>query len=298
MQSIRPADLTSLRGLELKARSIVDGFLAGLHASPLKGASLDFAEHREYAAGDDLRKLDWKVLGSKDKLFIRQYREESTLTANILLDVSGSMNYSSPGLIKKNEYAANIAASLAYLMSLQHDRVGFLAFAEGVLTLLPPRAAHGQASAVIKAIEAQEPSGKTAVFKTLEAAGKLFRRRGLVILISDLYDSGGPEEAMKYLKYLASKGNDLIVFQVLDRSELGLELDEPFLFEGLEDKDDVILANPELIRHEYRRVMEEFIGYFAKECVKNGIDYRLLDNSASFSLPLRAYLARREKMLK
>ena len=297
MPSIKPADLTSLRGLELKARSIVDGFLAGMHASPLKGASLDFAEHREYAAGDDLRKLDWKVLGRKDKLFIRQYREESTLTANILLDVSGSMNYSSPGLVKKNEYAANVAASLAYLMALQHDRIGFLAFSDEIREIMPPRAAHGRASAVIRAIEGQEPSGKTAVFKTLESAGKLFKKRGLVILISDLYDSKGPEEAMKYLKYLASKGNDMIVLQVLDRSELGLELDEPFLFEGLEDK-DTILANPELIRHEYRRVMEEFTGYFAKECAKAGIDYRLLDNAASFRLPLRAYLARREKMLK
>ncbi len=297
MPSIKPADLASLRGLELKARVIVDGFLAGMHTSPLKGASLDFAEHREYSAGDDLRKLDWKVLGSKDKLFIRQYREESTLTANILLDVSGSMNYSSPGLIKKNEYAAAVAASLVYLMSLRQDRIGFLAFSDIIEKMLPPRASYGQASAVIKTIENLLPSGKTAVFRTLETAGKLFKKRGLVILISDLYDSKGPEEAMKYLRYLASKGNDLIVFQILDRSELGLDLDEPFLFEGLEDK-DVILANPELIRHEYRRVMEEFTGYFAKECSKYGIDYRLLDNTAHFSVPLRAYLARREKILK
>ena len=297
MPSIKPVDLASLRGLELKARAIVDGFLAGLHTSPLKGASLDFAEHREYAAGDDLRKLDWKVLGRKDKLFIRQYREESTLTANILLDVSGSMNYSSAGLVKKSEYAAAVAASLVYLMSLQHDRIGFLAFSDKIEEMLPPRASYGQASAVIKTIENLPSSGKTAVFRTLEAAGKLFKKRGLVILISDLYDSKGPEEAMKYLRYLASKGNDLIVFQVLDRSELGLELDEPFLFEGLEDK-DIILANPELIRHEYRRVMEEFTGYFAKECSKCGIDYRLLDNTSPFSLPLRAYLDGREKLLK
>ena len=259
MPSIKPVDLTSLRGLELKARLIVDGFLAGMHTSPLKGASLDFAEHREYAPGDDLRKLDWKVLGRKDKLFIRQYREESTLTANILLDISGSMNYSSAGLVKKNEYAAAVAASLVYLTSLQQDRIGFLAFSDKIEEMLPPRASYGQASAVIKTIENLPPSGKTAVFRMLEAAGKLFKKRGLVILISDLYDSKGPEETMKYLRYLASKGNDLIIFQILDRSELGLELDEPFLFEGLEDK-DVILANPELIRHEYRRVMEEFTG--------------------------------------
>ncbi|MEI7904777.1 MAG: DUF58 domain-containing protein, partial [Candidatus Firestonebacteria bacterium] len=237
--------LVSPGSLKLRAKSIVDGFLAGMHDSPLKGAGLDFAEHREYARGDDLKRLDWKLAGKTDKYYVKQYKEESTLTCYILLDISGSMDFSSGSSETKMLYAMQLAASLSYLIKSGHDKFGLFTFNDKVRDLIPPASSAAQLNLVIKQLESITPSGRTSVFRSLQEAGSLIKKKAMVILISDLYDESPEPEALKYFKYLASRKNEVLVFHILDEAELSLDYREPFVFEGLENGER-LLAHPEL----------------------------------------------------
>ncbi|MBI4524675.1 MAG: DUF58 domain-containing protein [Deltaproteobacteria bacterium] len=283
-----PLVLARLSNLYLRARWVVEGIMSGIHRSRSKGFSVEFEEHREYSPGDEIRRVDWKALGKFDKYFIKEYEDETNLRAYLLLDTSGSMDYSSNG-ISKFEYGCILTASLAHLILRQQDAAGLVSFSSSIDSFIPPKARRGYLIEILRELEARKPAGETNVGKVLqEIAGKI-RRRGLVILVSDLLDH--PEEILKGLRLFRFKGNDVIVFHLLDNAELELPFDGNILFEDLEQADVRIVADPRTIRKAYKAVVEEFIDHMRKECRQNTIDYQLISTSTPLDQALVSYLS-------
>jgi len=291
---LNPTDLVKLSNMKLRAKVVVDGFIAGLHDSALKGLSLDFAEHREYVPGDELKYLDWKILGRTDRYYIKQYKEESTLTGYILLDISLSMGYGSK-LFTKLQYASYLTASLAYLMLRQQDKVGLILFNENIAEYIPAKSSTSHMGFIMNRLDNIMPIGKTSICEVLENINSFMKKRGLIILISDLYND--EDKVLRYLKYLNSKKNEIIVFHILDKEELYLSFKEPFIFEGMEDKLKV-LALPDMIRYEYKNLIEKFISKYKLTCEKNNIDYVLFNTETPLEYGLLHYLEKREKLIK
>ena len=282
-----PLVLARLSSLYLRARWVVEGIMSGIHRSRSKGFSVEFEEHREYSPGDEIRRIDWKALGKFDRYFIKEYEDETNLRAYLILDTSASMNYASNG-ITKFEYGCILTASLAYLILKQQDAAGLVTFSDQIESFIPPRARRGYLMEILRAIERRAPSGETNLGKILlEVAGKM-KRRGLVILVSDLLDE--PEEILKGLRLLRFKGNDVIVFHLLDAAELDLPFDGNVLFEDMEAANLKVTADPQAIRKIYRKVVEEFIDHLRKECRENSMDYQLLSTSTPLDHALVSYL--------
>ena len=282
-----PLILARLSNLYLRARWVVEGIMSGIHRSRSKGFSVEFEEHREYSPGDEIRRIDWKALGKFDRYFIKEYEDETNLRAYLILDTSASMNYASNG-ITKFEYGCILTASLAYLILKQQDAAGLVTFSDEIESFIPPRARRGYLMEILHALEKRAPSGKTNLGKILlEVAGKM-KRRGLVILVSDLLDE--PEEILKALRLFRFKGNDVIVFHLLDAAELDLPFDGNVLFEDMEAADLKVTADPQAIRKIYRKVVEEFVDHLRKECRENSMDYQLLSTSTPLDHALVSYL--------
>jgi len=282
-----PLVLARLSNLYLRARWVVEGIMSGIHRSRSKGFSVEFEEHREYSPGDEIRRIDWKALGKFDRYFIKEYEDETNLRAYLILDTSASMNYASNG-ITKFEYGCILTASLAYLILKQQDAAGLVTFSDRIESFIPPRARRGYLMEILRAIERRAPSGETNLGKILlEVAGKM-KRRGLVILVSDLLDE--PEEILKGLRLFRFKGNDVIVFHLLDAAELDLPFDGNVLFEDMEAANLKVTADPQAIRKIYRKVVEEFIDHLRKECRENSMDYQLLSTSTPLDHALVSYL--------
>ncbi len=283
-----PLVLARLSNLYLRARWVVEGMMSGIHRSRSKGFSVEFEEHREYSPGDDIRRVDWKALGKFDKYFIKEYEDETNLRAYLLLDTSASMDYSSDG-ISKFDYGCILTASLAHMILRQQDAAGLVTFSSRIESFIPPRAKRGYLMEILHALEARKPSGETNVGKVLqEIAGKV-KRRGLVILVSDLLDQA--EEILKGLRLFRFKGNDVIVFHLMDNAEIELPFDGNTLFEDMEDMDLKVAADPQAIRNTYKSVVDEFIDYMRKECRKNSIDYQLVATSTPLDQALVSYLS-------
>jgi len=282
-----PLVLARLSNLYLRARWVVEGIMSGIHRSRSKGFSVEFEEHREYSPGDEIRRIDWKALGKFDRYFIKEYEDETNLRAYLILDTSASMNYASNG-ITKFEYGCILTASLAYLILKQQDAAGLVTFSDRIESFIPPRARRGYLMEILRAIERRAPSGETNLGKILlEVAGKM-KRRGLVILVSDLLDE--PEEILKGLRLFRFKGNDVVVFHLLDAAELDLPFDGNVLFEDMEAANLKVTADPQAIRKIYRKVVEEFIDHLRKECRENSMDYQLLSTSTPLDHALVSYL--------
>ena len=282
-----PLVLARLSNLYLRARWVVEGIMSGIHRSRSKGFSVEFEEHREYSPGDEIRRIDWKALGKFDRYFIKEYEDETNLRAYLILDTSASMNYASNG-ITKFEYGCILTASLAYLILKQQDAAGLVTFSDQIESFIPPRARRGYLMEILRAIERRAPSGDTNLGKILlEVAGKM-KRRGLVILVSDLLDE--PEEILKGLRLFRFKGNDVIVFHLLDPAELDLPFDGNVLFEDMEAANLKVTADPQAIRKIYRKVVEEFVDHLRKECRENSMDYQLLSTSTPLDHALVSYL--------
>ena len=282
-----PLVLARLSNLYLRARWVVEGIMSGIHRSRSKGFSVEFEEHREYSPGDEIRRIDWKALGKFDRYFIKEYEDETNLRAYLILDTSASMNYASNG-ITKFEYGCILTASLAYLILKQQDAAGLVTFSDQIESFIPPRARRGYLMEILHALERRAPSGDTNLGKILlEVAGKM-KRRGLVILVSDLLDE--PEEILKGLRLFRFKGNDVIVFHLLDAAELDLPFDGNVLFEDMEAANLKVTADPQAIRKIYRKVVEEFIDHLRKECRENSMDYQLLSTSTPLDHALVSYL--------
>jgi uncharacterized protein (DUF58 family) len=288
-----PTVIARLGSLELKARTIVEGFLSGLHRSPFKGFSAEFAEYRQYLPGDDLSTIDWKVYARSDRHYVKKCEEDTNLDCHLLLDVSRSMGYAS-GTVSKLEYASYLTASLAYLMQRQRDAVGLMAFDERIVEVLPARARPGHLHAILVALERLKPGERTDVSKPLHALAEALVKRGMVILISDLLDD--PDRVIEGLKHFRFKGTDVIVFHVMDHAELTFPFERAARFRDLES-DEEVTAIPALVREQYLQEIKDLQEQYKKELNVVGIDYCLLDTSEPLDFALLQYLSTRRKSM-
>jgi uncharacterized protein (DUF58 family) len=288
-----PAIIARLGTIDLKARTIVEGFLTGLHRSPYKGFSVEFAEYRQYLPGDDLANLDWKVFARSDKHFIKKYEEETNLTCHLLLDVSRSMGYGS-GEITKLQYASYLTGALAYLAHRQRDSFGLIEFDDSIAALLPASARAGHLRAVLLALERVKIGTRTNVAKPLRDLAAAVRKRGMIVLVSDLLDE--PDNVLEGLKSFRSRGTDVIVFHILDPYELQFPFEQAARFRDMETEEEVA-AVPGSIRADYIAKIHERIGFYRRELGLAGIDYCLLVTSQPLELGLMAYLMTRRRML-
>ncbi|GAI18657.1 unnamed protein product, partial [marine sediment metagenome] len=266
----------------LKARFVVEGFIAGLHQSPYRGFSLEFAQHREYSPGDETRHIDWKVYGRKDKYFVKQYQEETNLKGYILLDRSASMGYKSKE-ITKLQYGSYLAASLAFLMLKQQDSVGLVTFDERIKKYIPPRQSKGHLSLILEELEKLVPSSQTGINRSLQELGQYTKRRGLIILISDLLDE--QEKVLNALKYFRFKKHEVIVFHLLDPAEMELPFTNVLWLEDMENGKRV-LTHPQIIREKYKSVVKEFVETYKLSCLRSDIDYCLMDTKTPLDFAL------------
>ena len=287
-----PAIVARLGTIDLKARTIVEGFLTGLHRSPYKGFSVEFAEYRQYLPGDDLATLDWKVYARSDRHFVKKYEEETNLTCHLLLDVSASMGYGS-GPVTKLQYGSYLAGALAYLMNRQRDAFGLIAFDAGITSLVPASVRTGHLRAVLLALERLKLGAHTNVAKPLHDLATAVRRRGLVVLVSDLLDD--PRQVLDGLKHFRYRGTDVVVFQVLDPFELKVPFEQAARFRDMETADEV-MAVPAAVRRDYIDRMQAMIAHYKRELALVGIDHCLLDTSQPLELGLMAYLMTRRRM--
>jgi uncharacterized protein (DUF58 family) len=284
-----PAVLARLGTLELRARTVVEGALAGLHRSPLHGFSIDFAEYRQYLPGDDLSTIDWKVYARSDRYYVKKYEDETNLACHVLLDVSASMAYGSRG-VTKLEYGSMVAASLAYLLVGQRDAVGLTAFDHTIVQMLPPSARPGHLQAVLAALDALPPGTRTDVAMPLRLLAEGMRKRGMIVLISDLLDD--PQRVIDGLRPFRFRGTDVVVFHVLDPDELTFPFERASRFRDLEG-DDEVTAVPAVVRQEYLAALHATLDLYKRELGAAGIDYCLLDTSRPLEFALLAYLSTR-----
>ena len=290
-QYLDPKILARLEGLALRARLIVEGYVSGVHRSPFHGFSIEFAEHREYAPGDDLRYLDWKVLARTDKYYLKQYEEETNLACNLLVDTSESMRYQSPQApMSKLEYAKCAAAALAYLVLHQQDSVGLVTFDDEVRGVLRPSSKPSHLRQLLHVLETATPVGKTAAGSVFHELAQRFRKRGIAIILSDLFDD--VEAILTALKHFRHHRHEVLLMQVLDPAELDFPFQETTLFRGLEGGPEV-LVEPRALRKAYLAQFQQFLHRLKRGCREHRIDYVLLRTDESLEVVLSRYLALR-----
>jgi len=289
-----PATLSNLGGIELIAREVVEGFLMGLHRSPHRGFSAEFAELRAYQPGDDLRYIDWRMYGRSDRYYVKQFEEETNLRAHILLDVSHSMGWSSDGALPtKLWYAQHLAASLALILLRQGDSVGLAAFHDRVVDRVHARGGRRQWYELLKRIQRLEAGGKTSPEGALREVAIRLRRAGLVILLSDLLVA--PEETRTALKFLRHHGHEVLVFHLVDPGERELPAASEALFYDPETGEELTVSVAD-IRSEYREAVDEALSEWERSLRPQGIDYQVVDTDRPLSLALRGYLRKRERL--
>jgi uncharacterized protein (DUF58 family) len=294
LRYLDPAVIARLGTMELRARTIVEGFLSGLHRSPYKGFSVEFAEYRQYLPGDDLSTLDWKVYARSDRFYVKKFEEETNVDCHVLLDSSASMGYASKGAVTKLAYGSFLAGALAYLMKRQRDAVGFIAFDDRIVDRLPASARPGHLRSVLLALERLTLGRQSDVSRPLHQLADTILKRSMAVLISDLLDD--PAAVIRGLKHLRFRGTDVIVFHVLDRDELTFPFDRATKFRDLES-DAEVLAVPAVVREEYLKAVQDLCAVYERELRLAGIDYVRLDTAEPLDLALAAYLSSREKRL-
>lgn len=290
-----PETLSRIQPLGLRARTLVEGLIAGLHRSPLRGQSLEFSQHREYVPGDDVRQVDWKVFGRSDKYYLRQYEDETNLTCNLMLDQSESMCYRGDrSFLSKLEYGQLVACSLAYLIIRQQDRAGLLTFSSDIDDWLRPSSRQNQFDDMLRVMESTTNQQKTNMARVIEHAIAQMTTKGLVIIISDLFDDAN--KLLDALKLLRFAGHDAILLQILDPDEIAFPFDQMSRFEGLEGLPPIV-TDPLLIGGAFRKAMDDFRKQLETGCQQLDVDYFCLqtDESLAVSLPrvLASRLARR-----
>jgi len=289
-----PAVLARIGNLELLARTVVDGFIGGLHRSPKFGASTDFAEYRGYMPGDDTRRVDWRLYGRSDRFYIKEFEADTNTSFSVLLDVSRSMSYASPGRVSKLDYARYLAASLVWLSRGQRDRVGLVTFAEDLVEVVPPSAKH--LPLVLHALDRAAPGGAAGAGGLAAPLAKIaeqFRRRSVLLLISDLYEE--PRVVVDAVHRLRNRGNDLIVMHVLDPAELEFPFDDAASFQDLESG-DLLPVVPEYVRDEYRSLVAAHVAELSRLMGDQRIDYALFDTSKPLDHALFHYLSSRQRI--
>lgn len=291
---LKPEVVSRLSRLDLVARLVVEGFITGLHQSPYHGFSVEFSEYRQYMPGDALRDLDWKVFGKTDRLYVKQYEEETNLKAYILLDASASMAYGS-GDLTKFQYASYTTAALSQLMLRQRDAVSLITFDDHIQTYLPPRSVGSHLHALLTTLQKTSPSGAdTDLAASFHDLAERIKRRGLIVVISDLFDD--PDRLLSGLKHFRHRKHEVVVFHVLDPRERDLNFDRETRFVDLESGSQ-IATEPWHIAPAYREHMENLINRFRQECRDALIDYVLLDTEEPFDTALFNYLAKRKRLM-
>ncbi len=292
---LQPDVVSRLKSMELRARLVVEGFIAGLHKSPYHGFSVEFAEHRQYMPGDSIRNIDWKVYAKSDRYYVKEYEEETNLKSYILIDTSASMGYNSDekDRINKLEYCSYLAASLTFLMLRQRDSVGIVGFDEDIHTYIPPKSVASHLHVLLKQLDRLSASEKTNISDTLHQMADRIRRRGLIILMSDLFDD--PHRILAGLKHFRHRKHEIIVFHVLDPRERDFSFPREAIFEDLETGERITTL-PWQIRKSYKRELDSVFDEFSRECRMSNIDYHLIDTSVPYDHALLAYLNKRARL--
>ncbi len=292
-QYLDPATISRLKKLDLKAKLVVEGFLTGLHRSPYHGFSVEFAEHRQYMPGDPIRDIDWKVFAKTDRYYIKQYEEETNLRAHLLIDVSRSMTFHSEGLISKLEYAKYLAAAISYLLLHQQDSVGMMLFDDTIRRYIPPRAARKHLKILLSELDQLQPGQATDVGSCLHQMAERIRRRGLVMIFSDLMDDGA--RVIQALKHFRYKKHEVIVFHILDEHERSFPYSEELGFVDLESGEEVI-AQPWVIADEYRAKLQAWTEELRRACGEHHIEFVELTNQTPFDRALLRFLEKRGRL--
>ncbi len=288
-----PSIISKINSLELRARLVVEGFMVGLHRSPYHGFSVEFIQHRPYMQGDSLRDVDWKVYGKTEKFYIKQYEEETNLRSYILLDVSKSMQFSSGNNVSKLEYASTLAAALSYLMMKQQDAFGLTLYSDRIVQYLPPKATKSYLRQILKSLVSVKASDTTNTAACLNSVAEKIKRRGLVIIISDLFDD--IDSVISALKHFSYQKNEIIVFQILDPIERNFAFGRDAIFKDMESEEE-LTTQPYQIQKAYKLAMKEFIGRIKSECLNSKIDFNLMETSTPFDKALMSYIQKRRRL--
>ena len=286
---LHPEAIKRISRLDLRAQHIVEGFLSGLHRSPYFGQSVEFLQHREYTPGDDLRHVDWQVWARQDRLYVKQFEEDTNMRVNLLVDVSSSMEYGN-GPLNKYEYAATIAVSLAFLILKSQDAVGCLTFDETVRAKIETLSKRTQLAAIIRSLDVNTPADKTNLADIFREAAETYPRRGMMIVVSDLLGDVG--STMRGLRVLRQRGHDVLVLHVMDDDELSFPFSGPTRFEDLET-DSRLNCNPQSLRDGYLDALNEFLADLRHQCAQSAIDYTLIKTSDPLDAALASFLSRR-----
>lgn len=299
LKYLQPDVVSKLSNMELRARLVVEGFITGLHKSPYHGFSVEFAEHRQYMPGDEIRRIDWRVYGKTDRFYVKQFEEETNLKSYIVIDTSASMRFASEidtkgtKRISKIDYASFVAASLSYLMVQQRDAVGLMLYDSELRTTIPPHATQQHMRRVLIELEKVRPSQSTNSAAALHQLAERISRRGLVIILSDLFDD--PDNVVAALKHFRHNNHEVLVMHILDPLERSFAFGTDAVFKDIETG-EMVTTQPYHIQKVYQEAMKEFIERYKRECRENMIDYVLLDTSTTFDVALLNYLNKRHRI--
>ncbi len=295
---LKATTLSRLKNMQLRARLVVEGFITGLHRSPYHGFSVEFAEHRQYMPGDEIRHLDWKVYGKTDRFYVKQFEEETNLKSYVVVDQSASMGLAPSGGVSKFQYASFLAAALSYLMIHQRDAVGLTLFNQKITQHLPPRSVMSYLTRLLSALENAQPGGHADWASSLQQVAEQIKRRGLVILLSDFLPrdlDNEPKQILTGLKHFRHRHHEVLAFQVLDRRDYRFDFRDDAIFEDVES--GVRLPTQPLhIRAAVQKEINEYLAWFKRQCRENRIDYTLLDTATTFDQGLMAYLLKRKHL--
>lgn len=290
---LQPDIIAQLGNIELKARLVVEGFITGLHRSPYHGFSVEFAEHRQYRSGDEIRHIDWKAYGRTNRYYVKQFEEETNLRCTLAVDSSASMGFSSKGYITKFEYAAYLAAALAYLMIQQRDATGLAMYDTEIRSFLPPRSKQSYIREILRQLETAKPDNQTGTSGALDRLAEQIKRRGLVIVISDFFDD--VHSVMNALAHFRHKGHEVIAFHILDPREIDFKFGKAANFKDLETGEELV-TQPYQLQQIYAKTIKDFIAQIKKGCHSHNIEYHLIDTSTPFDKALRDYLTKRKTL--
>lgn len=283
--------IARLGRMEVKARATVEGTVEGLHKSPIKGFNVEFSEYRQYVPGDPLKDIDWKVYARTDKFYIKEHEEETNLSGYIIIDTSGSMKYKGAGALSKLDYAATLAASLAYLMLKQQDSVGLVTFADGVEKVIRPKTGMAHLKIICNELEASLPQNATSIGASLDVVGQIMKKRGVCIIFSDLMDN--PEIIINKLRQLKKRRHEIILYHILDRDEITFPFEETTAFKDLESHNQIV-TDAFALKQEYLKRIKRMVNTFKAALRKSGIDYLLADTSIPLENNLRSFFTRRQ----
>jgi uncharacterized protein (DUF58 family) len=288
-----PATIAKIQGIDLKARLVVEGFITGLHKSPYHGFSIEFAEHRQYMPGDEIKFIDWKVFARTDRYYVKQYEDETNLRSTIIVDASASMKYASDGNISKFEYASYLAGALAFLMMKQQDAVGLALYDTSVRAYLPARSKKSYIQEILKTLGSATPSNETGTGAALSSIADRISRRGLVIVLSDFFDD--LPVITSALKRFRHSNHEVLAFQILDPRERDFNFGSDAVFKDMETGEE-LTTQPYQIKSSYATAMHEFTESLKSACRERNIDYTLLDTTQPFDVALVQYLAKRQRV--